>query len=115
VRSLTSARGRGASSGSRRRPTFLAGAGRVGRGAHDILPYRCRLRQRWHPIIELIDLVTSDPHDRRVDATAADLFVHPNTVRHRLRRFTELTDLELDTTFEAVAAWWAARSRAGRR
>jgi hypothetical protein len=48
-------------------------------------------------------------HDRRVDATAATLFVHPNTVRHRLRRFRALTGLELDSTFGAVAAWWAAR------
>jgi hypothetical protein len=48
-------------------------------------------------------------HDRRVDATAATLFVHPNTVRHRLRRFHDLTGLELDTTFGAVAAWWLAR------
>jgi DNA-binding PucR family transcriptional regulator len=49
-------------------------------------------------------------HDRRVDATAASLFVHPNTVRHRLRRFGDLTGLELDSTFGTVAAWWAARS-----
>jgi hypothetical protein len=48
-------------------------------------------------------------HDRRVEATAAMLFVHPNTVRHRLRRFRELTGMELDTTFGAVTAWWAAR------
>jgi DNA-binding PucR family transcriptional regulator len=50
-----------------------------------------------------------------VDATAASLFVHPNTVRHRLRRFVDLTGLELDTTFGAVAAWWAARSWVARR
>ena len=48
--------------------------------------------------------------DRRVDAAAARLFVHPNTVRHRLRRFVEATGLGLDGTFDAVAAWWAARS-----
>jgi hypothetical protein len=45
--------------------------------------------------------------DRVVDATAADLFVHPNTVRHRLKRFTELTGLDLDGTFSGVEAWWA--------
>jgi hypothetical protein len=43
------------------------------------------------------------------------LFVHPNTVRHRLRRFTELTGFELDSTFGIVAAWWAARSWMARR
>ena len=46
-------------------------------------------------------------HDRVVDATADVLWVHPNTVRHRLKRFTELTGLDLDGTFSAVEAWWA--------
>lgn len=45
--------------------------------------------------------------DRVVDATAARLYVHPNTVRHRLKRFTELTGMDLDGTFAAVEAWWA--------
>lgn len=47
--------------------------------------------------------------DRHVDATAAALFVHPNTVRHRCRRFEEMTGLHLDASFDAVAAWWALR------
>jgi methylphosphotriester-DNA--protein-cysteine methyltransferase len=54
-------------------------------------------------------------HDRRVEATAERLFVHPNTVRHRLRRFTDLTGIELDSTFGAVAAWWAAHGWTGDR
>ena len=45
--------------------------------------------------------------DGNVDATAARLFVHPNTVRHRLKRFGELTGVELVGTFRAVEAWWA--------
>ena len=45
--------------------------------------------------------------DGVVEATAARLFVHPNTVRHRLKRFTELTGVELDGTFRAVETWWA--------
>lgn len=45
--------------------------------------------------------------DRVVDATAARLFVHPNTVRHRLKRFTQLTGMDLDATFAAIEAWWA--------
>lgn len=45
--------------------------------------------------------------DRVVDATAERLFVHPNTVRHRLKRFRDLTGLDLDSTFGAVEAWWA--------
>lgn len=45
--------------------------------------------------------------DRVVDATAARLYVHPNTVRHRLKRFVALSGLDLDGTFAAVEAWWA--------
>jgi hypothetical protein len=48
--------------------------------------------------------------DRNVDATAGALFVHPNTVRHRLSRFGDLTGLQLDGTFRSVEAWWAART-----
>jgi hypothetical protein len=49
-------------------------------------------------------------HDRQIEATAASLYVHPNTVRHRLRRFASISGLELDSTFGVVAAWWIARS-----
>lgn len=45
--------------------------------------------------------------DRVVDATAARLFVHPNTVRHRLKRFVEVTGADLDGTVGAVETWWA--------
>lgn len=45
--------------------------------------------------------------DRRVEATAAALYVHPNTVRHRLQRFRDLTGTSLDGTFSGVEAWWA--------
>lgn len=51
--------------------------------------------------------------DRNVDATAAALFVHPNTVRHRLKRFHERTGLRLESTFDAVAAWWLVRTWLG--
>jgi hypothetical protein len=44
-------------------------------------------------------------------ATTADaLVVHPNTVRHRLRRFTAVTGCPVDTPFGAVSAWWLART-----
>jgi DNA-binding PucR family transcriptional regulator len=48
--------------------------------------------------------------DRNVDATAAALYVHPNTVRHRLKRFHERTGLRLESPFDAVAAWWLVRT-----
>jgi hypothetical protein len=47
--------------------------------------------------------------DRNVEATAHALFVHPNTVRHRLKRFEELTGLRPDSSFDAIAAWWSLR------
>ncbi|HSK22519.1 MAG TPA: helix-turn-helix domain-containing protein [Egicoccus sp.] len=50
-------------------------------------------------------------HRGHVPSTAAALYVHPNTVRHRLRRLAELTDLDLDDPFDLVTAWWLARWR----
>ena len=47
-----------------------------------------------------------------VPRTAAALFVHPNTVRHRVRRFSELTGLDPDDPFDLVTAWWLTRSGA---
>jgi sugar diacid utilization regulator len=43
----------------------------------------------------------------RVEPAAARLFVHPNTVRYRLRRYAELTGAELGETEEALRVWWA--------
>lgn len=54
-------------------------------------------------------------HGQRLHPTAAALYVHPNTVRYRLRRFHELTGM-LSTPVEAAAQltvlqtvrwWWA--------
>jgi hypothetical protein len=45
-----------------------------------------------------------------VTATAEALVVHPNTVRHRLRRFTAVTGCSTETPFGAVTAWWLART-----
>lgn len=53
-------------------------------------------------------------HGGRVDDAAAELFVHPNTVRHRLRRFARLTGLSPDEPFDVVAAWWLAQCRRAR-
>lgn len=57
-------------------------------------------------VVTVIEYVERDRH---VDATASALFVHPNTVRHRVKRFEEMTGLHLDASFDAVAAWWALR------
>jgi hypothetical protein len=45
-----------------------------------------------------------------VAATASALVVHPNTVRHRLRRFTAVTGRPLDTPIGAVTSWWLAHT-----
>ena len=44
--------------------------------------------------------------DRRIDDTAAALYLHRNTVRNRLTRFAELTGLDLDRTDDLIVAWW---------
>ena len=46
------------------------------------------------------------------DATGAALHVHPNTVKHRLRRFTELTAFgaaggQGESVTDAMRWWWA--------
>lgn len=45
----------------------------------------------------------------RVNRTAQQLYVHPNTVRHRLRRFEEITGAQLDDIEDIVGIWWALR------
>ncbi|GAB2827715.1 helix-turn-helix domain-containing protein [Actinocorallia aurea] len=48
--------------------------------------------------------------DRDVTAAAAELFVHPNTVRNRVQRFADVTGVDPATTFGAVDAWWLCRT-----
>jgi hypothetical protein len=43
------------------------------------------------------------------DAAAETLFVHRNTLRYRLRSFTESTGLSLDRPEDAFAVWWSLR------
>jgi hypothetical protein len=50
-------------------------------------------------------------NDRNVDLTAKDLDVHPNTVRHRLERFEEITGRSLRETETLVELWWALQRR----
>lgn len=53
-------------------------------------------------------------HGKRTDTTALALHVHPNTVKHRLRRLGELTGFDTDpvpapqdTLGDTVRWWWA--------
>jgi PucR C-terminal helix-turn-helix domain len=51
----------------------------------------------------------------RVEPAAERLFVHPNTVRYRLRRYEELTGTDLGITEEAFRVWWALQRDRGLR
>lgn len=65
------------------------------------------LRERGDAGREILDTVAAYlAHNRRVDETAAALFLHRNTVRNRVTRFTALTGLDLDLTDDLVLTWW---------
>lgn len=49
--------------------------------------------------------------DQQVRAAALRLAVHQNTVRYRVRRFQELTKLDLKRTEDLVTAWWLLNRR----
>ena len=51
-------------------------------------------------------------NDLRLEVTAAQMFLHVNTVRYRLRRFEELTDTSLRHVDDLVQVWWALKRRA---
>jgi PucR C-terminal helix-turn-helix domain len=50
-------------------------------------------------------------HGMRIDETARALHVHPNTLRHRLRRFEEATDANLRNASDVMELWWALERR----
>ena len=54
-------------------------------------------------------------HGMRTEETAAALPVHPNTLRHRLRRVEELAGVSLGTTVPRFELWWALTARRIRR
>jgi DNA-binding PucR family transcriptional regulator len=65
------------------------------------------------PGITLIDTVARYlENDLRLELTAAQMFLHVNTVRYRLRRFEELTGTSLRHVDDLVQVWWALRRRA---
>jgi hypothetical protein len=49
--------------------------------------------------------------EMRIDETARVLHVHPNTLRHRLRRFEEATGTTLRDPRHLVELWWALEHR----
>ncbi|MFI5761727.1 PucR family transcriptional regulator [Streptomyces sp. NPDC051563] len=51
--------------------------------------------------------------DQNVREVARLLAVHPNTVRYRVNRFQQLTELDLRRTEDLVTAWWLLNRRQG--
>jgi PucR C-terminal helix-turn-helix domain len=47
----------------------------------------------------------------RIDETAEALHLHPNTLRHRLRRFEEATGADLRHPSDLIELWWALEHR----
>ena len=43
--------------------------------------------------------------DQNVDEVATRMHIHRNTVRYRLTRFKELTELDLHRTDDLIVAW----------
>jgi PucR C-terminal helix-turn-helix domain len=51
-------------------------------------------------------------HDgMRIDESARALFIHPNTMRHRIDRFQQLSGADLRNTEDVVSVWWALQRR----
>ena len=50
-------------------------------------------------------------HGMRIEESAKALFVHPNTLRHRLDRFQQLTGANLRRTEDVLELWWALQRR----
>jgi hypothetical protein len=50
-------------------------------------------------------------HGMRIEDSAKALFVHPNTLRHRLDRFQQLTGADVRNTEDIVGTWWALQRR----
>ncbi|MFB7210034.1 helix-turn-helix domain-containing protein [Streptomyces sp. NPDC056255] len=60
----------------------------------------------------LVSARTWMERDRRTDAAAAALHIHPNTLTYRLRRFGALADRDMAST-RALAEVWLAIQAAG--
>ncbi|MFE2433024.1 PucR family transcriptional regulator [Streptomyces sp. NPDC059373] len=58
----------------------------------------------------LVSVRTWMERDRRTEAAAAALHIHPNTLAYRLRRFSELTGRDLSSTGAFAEVWLALRA-----
>ncbi|MBT2528342.1 helix-turn-helix domain-containing protein [Streptomyces sp. ISL-99] len=66
------------------------------------------LRERGEDGAQLEEAVTAFlEHGLRLEAAARSLFVHPNTLRNRLRRFEEVSGTSLRDPADLAETWWA--------
>ena len=68
-----------------------------------------RGRELEDTILALLD------RDHNIDATAAALHLHRNSIRYRVGRFRELTGLDLRRTEDLVTTWWLLKRRQAAR
>jgi hypothetical protein len=47
----------------------------------------------------------------RIDESARSLIIHPNTLRHRIDRFQQVTGADLRRTEDVIEVWWALERR----
>lgn len=79
----------------------------------------CLARRYLAPMVALrgaADQVEQTLHDflasgMSVERAARAGFVHPNTVRHRLRRFEEVTGADLTRSEDLVGVWWCLQRK----
>jgi PucR C-terminal helix-turn-helix domain len=50
-------------------------------------------------------------NDMRIADSAKALIIHPNTLRHRINRFQEITGADLRRTQDVIEVWWALQRR----
>jgi DNA-binding PucR family transcriptional regulator len=58
-----------------------------------------------HTVREYLD------QDMRIDDSAKALIIHPNTLRHRIERFQQITGADLRRTEDMIEVWWALQRR----
>ncbi|AXK34873.1 hypothetical protein DVA86_21710 [Streptomyces armeniacus] len=68
-------------------------------------PLRAKRRygqEIWQSVVTLLE------HGLRIEEAALKLHVHPNTLRHRLASFTDLTGLDVRNPADCAEIWWLA-------
>lgn len=59
----------------------------------------------WRSVVGYLE------HGLQIDTAAAALHIHPNTLRNRLAKFTELTQLDLPNAADIAELWWLSTTQ----